>query len=61
MFETIEKARHLGVIALERIGDYLELSPHRQGCDGFFAAILERQPVSLTSAKAAEVELETLS
>ncbi len=25
MFETIEKARHLGVIALERIGDYLEL------------------------------------
>jgi uncharacterized membrane protein YqjE len=25
MFETIEKARHLGVIALERVGDYLEL------------------------------------
>jgi len=25
MFETIEKAKHLGVIALERIGDYLEL------------------------------------
>lgn len=25
MFETIEKARHLGVIALDRIGDYLEL------------------------------------
>ena len=25
MFETIVKARHLGVIALERIGDYLEL------------------------------------
>lgn len=25
MFKTIEKARHLGVIALERVGDYLEL------------------------------------
>jgi len=25
MFETIEKARQLGVITLERIGDYLEL------------------------------------
>ena len=25
MFETIEKAKQLGVIALERIGDYLEL------------------------------------
>lgn len=25
MFETIRKARHLGVIALERVDDYLEL------------------------------------
>jgi 16S rRNA (cytosine967-C5)-methyltransferase len=23
-------------------GDYLELAPHRQGCDGFFAAVMER-------------------
>jgi 16S rRNA (cytosine967-C5)-methyltransferase len=23
-------------------GDYLELAPHRHGCDGFFAAVMER-------------------
>ena len=23
-------------------GEYLELAPHREGCDGFFAAVLER-------------------
>jgi 16S rRNA (cytosine967-C5)-methyltransferase len=32
-------------------GDYLRLSPHRQGCDAFFAAVLERAaPVSVPSA-----------
>lgn len=38
------------------IGDYLELSPHRNGCDGFFAAILERQPVAAPAAKPPEAE-----
>ncbi|MEP7084030.1 MAG: RsmB/NOP family class I SAM-dependent RNA methyltransferase, partial [Betaproteobacteria bacterium] len=32
------------------VGDYLELSPHRHGCDGFFAAILERLPAAAAPA-----------
>jgi 16S rRNA C967 or C1407 C5-methylase (RsmB/RsmF family) len=24
-------------------GDFLHLAPHRQGCDAFFAAVLERR------------------
>ncbi|MEO8135811.1 MAG: SAM-dependent methyltransferase, partial [Betaproteobacteria bacterium] len=36
-------------------GDYLELSPHQHGCDGFFAAILERIAVP-----AAEPAAETV-
>src|SRR5450759_1710604 len=38
------------------IGDYLELSPHGQGCDGFFAAILERQPVAAPAVTPREAE-----
>ena len=26
-------------------GEFLELTPQRQGCDGFFAAVMERNPV----------------
>ena len=26
-------------------GEFLELAPHRQGCDGFFAAVMERNPL----------------
>ena len=29
-------------IALDDVGDYLELWPHRHGTDGFFAAVFER-------------------
>ncbi len=37
------------------VGDYLELSPHREGCDGFFAAVLER--VAPATVEAAAVDL----
>ena len=33
-------------------GDYLELSPHRNGCDGFFAAVLERSSAAGPTAGA---------
>ncbi len=36
------------------VGDYLELSPHQHGCDGFFAAILERQPAAGAAQSIAE-------
>jgi 16S rRNA (cytosine967-C5)-methyltransferase len=26
-------------------GEFLELAPHRHGCDGFFAAVMERNPI----------------
>lgn len=33
-------------------GDYLELSPHRNGCDGFFAAVLERKAPAVAASDA---------
>ena len=34
-------------------GDYLELSPHKNACDGFFAAVLEKKPApAKTSVRA---------
>ena len=38
-------------------GEYLELSPHRNGCDGFFAAVLERKPAAPKPAKGANVTM----
>ena len=35
-------------VALE-MGDYLELRPHLHNTDGFFAAVMERSNVTVTS------------